>query len=146
MIFFDFNLSLKISQKFCFNNLEYPREPLNSSAATQKNLDTILNIWYKKIRVLAALILPDSLDREPSQPVGCIVFCMLLIDQTVQSNYKLVAGIKMGKYTESPNFPSAILTVCRQELNASQLEVIEGNLPEDLQGHLFLTSYFYSEL
>lgn len=36
------------------------------------------------------------------------------------------------------NFPSAILTVCRQELNASELEVIEGKLPEDLQGHLFL--------
>lgn len=43
----------------------------------------------------------------------------------------------MGKTVE-PNFPSAILTVCRQELNASELEVIEGNVPEGLQGHLFL--------
>lgn len=44
----------------------------------------------------------------------------------------------MGESIERANFPSAILTVCRQELDASELKLIEGTIPEDLQGHLFL--------
>lgn len=44
----------------------------------------------------------------------------------------------MDKDTKSSRFPSAILTVCRHEIQNDEMEIVDGALPEDLQGHLFM--------
>ncbi|HBB34536.1 MAG TPA: hypothetical protein DDZ80_25365 [Cyanobacteria bacterium UBA8803] len=47
----------------------------------------------------------------------------------------------MSQLTQGANFPSAILTVNRHEVdgsNGSQMRIVDGKLPDDLQGHLFI--------
>ena len=44
----------------------------------------------------------------------------------------------MSKNTQNPYFPSAILTADRQEFDSSLMTIIEGEIPENLPGHLFI--------
>jgi len=44
----------------------------------------------------------------------------------------------MSKLTHSPNFPAAILRVNRHEVDGVQMTVMEGTIPDDLQGHAFI--------
>jgi len=46
----------------------------------------------------------------------------------------------MSKLNSSPNFPGAILSLSRQELDGVEMEIIDGTLPADLQGHVFITA------
>jgi carotenoid cleavage dioxygenase-like enzyme len=44
----------------------------------------------------------------------------------------------MSQFTQSPNFPAALLTVNRHELDGDPMIVTEGKIPDDLQGHAFI--------
>lgn len=44
----------------------------------------------------------------------------------------------MNELNQSQNFPAAILTVNRQEIDGDSMIVTEGKLPNDLQGHAFI--------
>ncbi len=46
----------------------------------------------------------------------------------------------MNELHSSPNFPGAILSLSRQELDGVEMEIIDGTLPADLQGHVFITA------
>lgn len=46
----------------------------------------------------------------------------------------------MSESNQQANFPAAILTVSRQELDLVRMEIVDGQLPADLKGHLFLLS------
>ncbi|MDJ0618689.1 MAG: carotenoid oxygenase family protein [Calothrix sp. MO_192.B10] len=46
----------------------------------------------------------------------------------------------MSELNSSPNFPGAILSVSRQELDEVEMEIVDGTLPADLQGHVFITA------
>ncbi len=46
----------------------------------------------------------------------------------------------MSELNSSPNFPGAILSPSRQELDGVEMGIIDGTLPADLQGHVFITA------
>ncbi|WP_143288270.1 carotenoid oxygenase family protein, partial [Calothrix rhizosoleniae] len=48
--------------------------------------------------------------------------------------------MNVNEMNSSPNFPGAILSLSRQELDGVEMEIIDGTLPADLQGHVFITA------